>query len=160
MGTYLSYKSVPGCEDQINRLFQAHSSDPDSFMVYSDKVIEKEIAWIHSPNGDSQDHMRSWLKTVKDWNTNFPAYCSGQGQIKLSGIDESDINLMSRIAFTVRVLVENPEKFELVSGLSNAKRLIHAQGKIKEILENKLQPFTSFLRAEFQNLGFEESFYF
>ena len=47
MGTYMEFKAKPGCEDQINAAYAAMTGDPDDWLVYSDRAIESEIAFIH-----------------------------------------------------------------------------------------------------------------
>ena len=114
MGTYLEFKAKPGCEDQINAAYAAMTGEPADWLVYSDKIIESEIAYIHSPAGKAQAHMRSWLNTVDDWNKAFTVWRSGTGQIKLSGVDDKDKERVIGIKDDIKFILDNRMLFEAV----------------------------------------------
>ena len=86
MGTYVTFRAKPGCEDQINEAYAAMTGLASDFLVFSDKIIRSEIEFIHSPEGDDQKHLRPYLKTVSDWNKVFPVYEPGTGNIKISAL--------------------------------------------------------------------------
>ena len=122
MGTYLEFKAKPGCEDQINAAYAAMTGDPDDWLVYSDRGIKSEIAFIHSPAGEAQAHMRSWLNTVDDWNNAFTVWRSGTGQIKLSGVDDEDKERVTGIERDIQFILDNRMLFEAVTGLDDARK--------------------------------------
>lgn len=121
MGTYIEFRSRAGAENQINEAYARMTGKPD-WLVYSDAVIRAEIAYIHSPQGKGQEHMRAWLHTVEDWNKAFPAFESGTGAIKLSSVDELDQEQRDRVARDIRFILEHRLLFETVSGLDDARR--------------------------------------
>lgn len=122
MGTYLDLEAKRGCEDQINELYRQMTGNPNDFLVYSDEVIRSEIEYIHSPAGESQAHMRPWLRTVQDWNMHFPTCRSGTGQIRLTGVGEMLRN------------VSNPEtKVD-----EEVQRVLQTQRDVQFVLDNRL----------------------
>lgn len=139
MGTYFELVAKPGCEDQINAAYAASLGKEGNYLVYSDKIIESEIAYIHSPKGKGQEHMRAWLHTVRDWNQAFPAFRSGTGQIKLSVDDDESIN---KIKLIIKFVLENRMLFKSVKGLDDARRFGYCdfQGDLIEDNKTKKRP--------------------
>lgn len=142
MGTYLEFKAKPGCEDQINAAYAAMTGEPADWLVYSDKIIESEIAYIHSPAGKAQAHMRSWLNTVDDWNKAFTVWRSGTGQIKLSGVDDKDKERVIGIKDDIKFILDNRMLFEAITGLDDARRygFCGFQGDLIENHQTKTRP--------------------
>jgi hypothetical protein len=119
MGTYVYFTAKEGCEDQINAAYRALTGDADEFIVYSTEVISKEIAVIHSPEGESQAHLRASLKTPADWNRLFPAWRSGTGQIKISSFETDERSALQR---DVAFLLEHRMLLAEVTGLDDARK--------------------------------------
>ena len=124
MGTYVTFTAKPGCADQINAAYAKEIGGNDS-LVYSARVIMDEIAYIHSPAGESQAHLRPHLKTVKDWNQVFPALREDTGQIKISWIaDDEMCDLLPRrehIRKSIAFLLEHRMLFARIDGLDDAR---------------------------------------
>lgn len=142
MGTYLELKAKPGCEDQINTAYAAMTGEKNDWLVYSDRIIESEIAFIHSPAGKGQAHMRSWLNTVDDWNKAFAVWRSGTGQIKLSGVDDEDKERVTNIARDIQFILDNRMLFEAITGLDDTRRygFCDFQGDLIENHQTKTRP--------------------
>jgi len=142
MGAYLTFEAKPGCEDQINAAYAAMTGEPSNWLVYSDGVIKSEIAFIQSPAGDAQAHMRSWLHTVDDWNRAFTVWRSGTGQIKLSGVDDEDEDRVTSIKRDIRFILDNRMLFAAITGLDDARRFgfCDFQGDLIENHQTKTRP--------------------
>lgn len=118
MGTYVEFIAKPGCEDQINALYAAIAGEPGNYIVNSPKTIATNIAYIHSPKGKDQAHLRPHLKTAADWDRLFPAWCCGTGQIKVSGVD--DVERIAEIKRDIQFLLDNRMLFTKITGLDDA----------------------------------------
>jgi hypothetical protein len=137
MGTYLEVVAKPGCEDQINAAYAKTTGKAGDYLVYSDSVIKSEIAYIHSPEGESQAHLRISLKTVDDWNEFYPGMRVGEGSAKLSGIDDDDAAGIEDIKRTVAFVLEHRMLFSSIKGLDDARRLGYCDFKDDLIEDNK-----------------------
>ena len=122
MGTYLEFTAKPGCEDQLNAAYAAHTGRADDFLVYSDKVIAAEIAFIHSPSGQGQAHLRRHLHTVEDWSRIFPMLRAGRGQRKLSGIGEDERERIANLRRDIRFILDHRMLFQSITGLDDARQ--------------------------------------
>jgi hypothetical protein len=118
MGTYVTFRAKPGCEDQINEACAAMTGLASDFLVFSDKIIRSEIEFIHSPEGDDQKHLRPYLKTVSDWNKVFPVYEPGTGNIKISALQNEDV---SKVRQSISFLIRHRDLFSEVKGLRDAR---------------------------------------
>jgi hypothetical protein len=98
------------------------TGEPDDFLVYSEKKILSEIAYIHSPAGESQAHLRPYMNTVADWEEIFPSERLGTGQIKVSGIDEEDVAKIALIEQTIQFVLDHRMLFSKITGLNDATR--------------------------------------
>ena len=139
MGTYLELKAKPGCEDQINQAYAAHRGDAKHWLVYSDKIIEEEIRYIHSPKGAAQAHLRPYLKTLKDWQRVFPALKSGTGQLKLSGLEfsEEESEEKRRLIADIAFILNHRMLFSSIEGLDGARELGLTDFSAERIVEHK-----------------------
>jgi hypothetical protein len=122
MGTYVELKAKPGCEDQINAAFSAMTGNPKDFLVYSEKKIKADIAYIHSPKGTSQAHLRPYLNTVDDWEKVFPTMRLGTGEIKVSGVEDDDEARIAQIKRNIQFVLDYRMLFKTVTGLDDATR--------------------------------------
>ena len=120
MGTYVTLIAKPGCADQINQAYEMETGIPKNFLVYSEKVITEEIAFIHSQQGADQCHLRNSLNTTSDWETLFPILKVGMGQIKLSGCSDDDAEC---IRLDLLFVWSHESLFERIEGLEDARRL-------------------------------------
>lgn len=138
MGTYVTFQAKPGCNDQINAAYRAKIGPHDDWIVYSASVIEQEIAFIHSPAGQTQAHLRHQLHSVADWNRMFYVLREGVGQIKISGIDNEEQREKTRkdIAF----LLEHRMLFARIDGLDDAFEYGLTTYKADRIENNQGQP--------------------
>lgn len=121
MGSYLDVCAKPGCEQQINEAYAKHMGDPQAWLVYSDEIIRSKIAYIHSPAGTSQAHLREYLHTVEDWNHLFSIWKTGTGQLKLSGVDDDDLTCIEHIRRTVAFVLDHRMLFQSITGLDDAR---------------------------------------
>lgn len=121
MGTYLEFRAKPGCEDQLNAAYAAMTGKPEDWLVYSEKIILSEIAWIHSPKGERQAHLRRFLRTVNDWEKCFPVLKVGYGRFKLSGIEEEEAERIATIKRDIKFILEHRMLFRLIDGLDYAR---------------------------------------
>lgn len=121
MGTYVEFQAKPGCEDQINAAYAAITGKPDDYIVNSATTIAAEIAYIHSPQGKAQKHLRPYLKTVSDWNGIFPIFRCGTGHIKVSGSDgEEEAARVAEIKRDIQFILDNRMLFARITGLDDA----------------------------------------
>lgn len=115
MPTFLSFTAKPGCEDKINEAYAKQRGDTSAWLVYSEKIIKQEIAFIQSPEGAGCfSHVRAKLHTVEDWNTIFPDYACGSGFLRINprGVDNTDeVNEVSKF------LINHRDWFAKVEGL-------------------------------------------
>lgn len=117
MGTYLRFVAKPGCEDQINDAYSAISMDPKQWLVYSERVIADEIAFIHSSAGESQAHLRRHVRTMQDWESHFPNMRRGTGKIKLSAINDERESPIKR---DIKFIIEHRKLFKSIDGIDEA----------------------------------------
>lgn len=124
MGTYVTFSAKPGCADQINAAY-AKTTGSDGWLVYSASVIDNEIAYIQSPAGKAQAHLRPHLKTVEDWNRLFPSFREGTGQIKISGIADDEmcgpLPRREYVRRSIAFLLEHRMLFARIDGLDDAR---------------------------------------
>ena len=120
MGTYVEFRAKPGCEEQVNAAYASLTGNPDDYIVNSAKTIAADIAYIHSPKGKAQAHLRPYLKTVADWDRMFPVWCCGTGQIKVSGIDDDDVERIAEVKRDIQFLLDNRMLFTTITGLDDA----------------------------------------
>lgn len=123
MGTYLSVVAKAGCEDQVNEAFASIDGLEDRFLVYSKKIIEREIQYIHSPDGEGQAHLRQFMRSVEDWEKMFPTLKERTGLVKLSGLDDDDQSKRSRVQKIIDFVTQNQFLFDRIVGLDDAKDL-------------------------------------
>ena len=121
MGSSVEFQAKIGCEDQINAAYAAMTGKPDASIVHSARTIEANIAYIHSPKGEGQAHLRPCLKTVADWDALFPAWKRGTGQIKISGVGDDEVERIAEIKRDIQFLLDNRMLFTRITGLDDAR---------------------------------------
>ena len=115
MSAFVSFTAKPGCEDRINEAYAKLTKGREPWLIYSQRVIKEEIAYIHSPEGEgSFSHVRSSLHTVEDWNRIFPDYALGSGFVRVNprGVDNS-----AEVKRVARFVIDSRELFDKVEGL-------------------------------------------
>lgn len=152
MGTYVEFVAKEGCADQINTLYAALCGNDKAWLVHSERVIEGNIAYIHSPSGEQQAHLRPYLKTSDDWDRLFPAWRRNTGQIKVSGVDDDDIERVERTRRDVQFLLDNRMLFEKIKNLDDARRLAFTDFAGDLIERNKTKQRVPEKRAGFADL--------
>lgn len=123
MGTYVSYVARSGAEQQINEAYRLATGNSSAFLIYTDEVIEAEIAYVHSETAEpAVHHMRAWLKTVKDWNEAFRVFSPGRGQFKLQfGDDEDREQLLAQRGRDLQFILDHRFLFERIDGLEDVR---------------------------------------
>lgn len=121
MGAYVQLVAKPGCEKQINEAYARWMNDASEWLVYSQPIVEHEIAWIHSAAGAAQAHLRPYLKTPADWERLFPVLKIGTGQFKVSGVEEDEQSRIEDIKRTIEFVLDHRMLFQRIQGLDDAR---------------------------------------
>jgi len=124
LGSYLAVRAKPDCEQQINEAYAKHMNDPNAWLVYTDAIIRSEIAYIRSPAGDDQAHLRRALSVVENWDYHFPLYKSGMGRLKLGGTNEDFFARVERIRRTLAFVLEHRMLFQSITGIDDARAYV------------------------------------
>jgi hypothetical protein len=122
MGCYVDLTAKRGCEAQINEAYARWVDDPNARLVFTEAIVAHEIAYIHSPAGESRAHLRPHLKTIADWERVFPILKLGTGQFKVSGIEENDPDFESGRR-DLEFVLEHRMLFERITGLDDAREI-------------------------------------
>lgn len=123
MKTSLEFVSKPGCEEQINKAYAQLTGIKDDWLVYSERVIMEEIAFMNSGEGrNHRAHLRDTLKTVADWDICFPDHAHGTGYVPLVANRQFD---GARIKRDIEFVYQNQLLFQSIDGLENALALWH-----------------------------------
>ena len=117
MGTFLELKAKRGCENQINEAYALLTGDSDQYLICSDEVIRRHIAFIQTTGTNMP---LKELRTVKDWKRIFTASGPGRGHIKLLVAAEEPAEL-ARIRRDVEFVLEHRTLFQSICGLEEAR---------------------------------------